>query len=1034
MGYPSVALSIIFGLVCAGSAFLGVFTLSLHWKSRANLVFFALCMSLCVWALGFSFAISAANEAVCLFWRRISAFGWSVFFSLMLHFMIELTGNNGFFRKRWRLLLLYAPSAVTVAAFTFTPLNPQQYHLVHTALGWVNVAVNNFWDWFYTAYYASFSVAGLILVWRWGKKAQNAKIKSQAKLIVWPFIITMLAGSLTDIFGSSLFSTTLPQMAPLLMALPITAVFYSIFKYGLLNPKHVGEPVILMNDQVRARIFNYLSAALAVGAILNFLSYYFTDSGKDLPGVLLFSLTLVLFGALFQVFERSKIKADTRDILNTILFSCFIPVVSLRYIDAGSITTWTFPFIILILSLVFGKRFMQVSVIISTLVTQALLWALLPNATVRMNAVTHTGLLFVYLAAIWFASFVNRIFLFKLRENACQISSQKLISELSFEYMSVKEDNFGEKTNRMLERLGNFFELDRIFVFLFGAGYEKISCPHRWCKKAYPEEAQPPKDAPSVTYPRLVHQILSNAIVYESDMDKLPAGAVREIRALANGQVHMFIALPVLNNGNVLGFLFAVSFTSGKALPETQINIFKIISNIFADALAKVRQEGKINQLAYYDHLTHLPNRQLFKDRLNQAVYLAKQTNAAVAIMLLDIDSFKAVNDTIGHERGDHLLIKVAHQLRNAVHPDDTVSRFGGDEFLILFHETGADIAGTAAAIMNIFEKPFMLHGQEFFITASAGLAVFPADGGDTEQLIKNADIAMNKAKANGKNQFVVCSTEMKQEVSYKMKLSNSLYRVLEKNEVFLHYQPLVCLNTKEIVGVEALLRWKHPEMGAVAPGVFIPLAEQNGLICPIGEWVLKTACRQNKAWQDAGFPAVRVAVNVSAHQWRNPNFVHRVKEILSETGLHPKYLELEVTESAAIHEADYIIKVIGDLKKYGLSVSIDDFGTEYSSLSRLKLLPVDKIKMDMQFIRGISGNEKDQTITKAIISLAQNLGLKVIAEGVETITQLEFLSDRMCDEVQGFYYYEPLSAQDMEKVFKSRLGGIAHMPYALHA
>ena len=320
---------------------------------------------------------------------------------------------------------------------------------------------------------------------------------------------------------------------------------------------------------------------------------------------------------------------------------------------------------------------------------------------------------------------------------------------------------------------------------------------------------------------------------------------------------------------------------------------------------------------------------------------------------------------------------------------------------------------------MSIFDKPFMLGSHEYFVKANAGISVYPADGDNADKLIKNADIAMYKAKDIGINQYLLCSSAMKDEALLKMKLSNSLYRALERDELYIHYQPQVSVDSRQIIGMEALLRWRHPEMGMISPGMFIPIAEQNGLIIPIGEWVLRTACKQNKVWQDEGLTPVRMAVNVSIYQIRNSDLVAQVRAALDETGLSPQYLELEITESVANKEADAILNNLNALKELGISISIDDFGTEYSSLSRLSILPIDRVKMDMQFVRNLNKSEKDKAITKGIVYIAHKLGLKLIAEGVETDSQFEFLDQLKCDEVQGYYFYRPLSPEDMEAVIR---------------
>ena len=390
----------------------------------------------------------------------------------------------------------------------------------------------------------------------------------------------------------------------------------------------------------------------------------------------------------------------------------------------------------------------------------------------------------------------------------------------------------------------------------------------------------------------------------------------------------------------------------------------------------------------------------------------------------MDLDSFKMINDTMGHSRGDEILKRVAQNLTNILRKTDTVARFGGDEFLIMLDniENEKNISDMGNKIMDTFKRPFIIDEHEFFITGSAGIAVYPGDGEDGETLVKNADIAMYRAKANGKNKYVMCTENMKEEVKKNMTISNHLFRARERGELMVYYQPQINLQTGKIIGLESLLRWNHPTFGMIPPNVFIPLAEKNGSINSIGEWVLRTACNQNKAWQDMGLLYARIAVNLSVIQFNDPLIVEKVDKILKETGLSPKHLELEITESIAVKENKNVVDILDRLKKLGVSISIDDFGTEYSSLSRLKTLPIDRIKIDMQFIHGIEGNEKDQAITKIIINLAKSLNLEVIAEGVETKGQMEFLNQKMCEEAQGYYYYKPMPAEELEEILINKI------------
>lgn len=432
----------------------------------------------------------------------------------------------------------------------------------------------------------------------------------------------------------------------------------------------------------------------------------------------------------------------------------------------------------------------------------------------------------------------------------------------------------------------------------------------------------------------------------------------------------------------------------------------------------RIEMEHKIIKLAYYDYLTGLPNKRLFKDRLNQCIINSARNDAALMVLFLDLDSFKRINDTRGHATGDELLKAVSGRITNTLREDDTVCRVGGDEFLVLVKNLEErHIEKLSVKILDIFKKPFIINNHELFITTSIGGAIYPIDGEDVDTLIKNADIAMYKAKEEGKNKFRLCTSIIKDRVIEEMKLTNSLYHALERNELELYYQPQLSVVSGEIIGLEALIRWHNPKLGLVNPGEFIYIAEKTGLILPIGEWVMRSACSQNKKWQDAGILNVPIAINLSVNQFQNTEIVELITNILKETDLNPSYLELEITENIIMKNAEYIIESLKQLKQLGVKVAIDDFGKEYSSLNYIKQLPIDKIKIDMSFVQGINVNHKDEAIINVIIVLAKNLGLKVIAEGVETKEQLEFLEEQMCDEIQGYYYYKPMSATHIEEL-----------------
>lgn len=454
-------------------------------------------------------------------------------------------------------------------------------------------------------------------------------------------------------------------------------------------------------------------------------------------------------------------------------------------------------------------------------------------------------------------------------------------------------------------------------------------------------------------------------------------------------------------------------------LSKSESALKKAIEKLQDEVLEHEKTQEQIKYIAYHDTLTGLPNRNLLNELLVHSITLAERNNKCMAVLFLDIDGFKMINDSKGHGMGDQILQEVAERLLKTLRKSDVIARHGGDEFIVIIEEldncSGVELI--ANKIINCFQEPFHLENQDYFLTTSVGVAVYPADGQTPDMLIKNADIAMYKAKENGKNQYLFCTPVMKDVANETMELSTNLYRAIEKNELELYYQPQLSCHNNQIMGVEALIRWRHPVMGLISPAKFIPIAEKTGLILPIGEWVLRTACQQNKKWQEQGLPKIRMGVNLSLRQFHNNDLLNLVESVLKETKLAPQYLELEITETIAMKEKSYIINTLNAFRQIGVSIAIDDFGTEYSSLSYLKHLPVDRLKVAMQFIRGIGIDHKDEALAKGIIVLAKSIGMNVIAEGVETKEQLEFLKNHNCDEIQGYYFFKPLAEAEMTKL-----------------
>jgi len=474
---------------------------------------------------------------------------------------------------------------------------------------------------------------------------------------------------------------------------------------------------------------------------------------------------------------------------------------------------------------------------------------------------------------------------------------------------------------------------------------------------------------------------------------------------------------PILSHERKVLGTFALYSKTVRSPHATETRLIDMATPLAGIAIERQLAEKRIRYMGDHDALTGLPNRTLLEDRLKQAILYAQRYDRLVTVVFLDLDKFKLVNDSLGHSAGDELLKTVAQRMLQCVRRTDTVVRLGGDEFVIILFDQPSDVDGVTPALHKIQEailRPIQLSGHTLHVTCSMGLATYPADGSDTDTLLSNADAAMYRAKELGRNSYQFYTSEMNNKVQGKLAMQDGLRNALNHDEFLLLYQPQVDLHSGQIIGVEALIRWQHPELGMVPPIKFIPQAEETGLIVPIGDWVIHTACRQNKDWQEAGYPPITMSVNISARQFIERDLIDRVRHALQETGLDPMYLELELTESLIMQDLQQAISKMKELQSMGISLSIDDFGTGYSSLAALKSFPIARLKIDQSFVRDLPDNENDKAIATAVISLGHKLNLKVIAEGVETEEQQTFLRENGCDEIQGHVFSRAVSAEEI--------------------
>lgn len=998
----------------------GSYILFLNAENALNRLFFSVCLSLSVWCFAFSIANSAPNYEMVLFWRRISVIGWGVVYSILVHYALILTRPKGYRIPKILYLMIYIPSFFSIIIFGASSYSVTTYHLVETGVGWVNISQGGIWDVLFTGYCLGYGLWVLVLIGRWGYRSKDSKIRWQSFLIVTSFALNLLLGAFSDIILNAYTRIRTPQLAPVFSLISITAIFYVIRKYGLMNQDQnaMAEPGRILSEVNLAKIFNISTMICIIAGMVDFAAQFFFNMDKpDFSGVFVISVIFIGTGLCLQIIKFIKIKDGAKESLFGVLMTVAFLVFTLYFSDTGSITIWAAPFIMIVVSVLFNKKRILVMLGGSVILTEIYIWWKVPYVASYVDGSDYLSRISILGIGVTMAYFVNRIYVKRLQENETQFQHQKMISQVSSEFVNANEGNLKEKIEQLLSMLGEFFKVDNVFFYHIvspaggerknSSGMDCYSAMYTWCKP----ESDIQEDQLRAYFPEKC------IACYGEFKDGMDLQEQIENQVMSELKLSTVLHLPVLKNGSIIGTLCFIAKDQKIVWTREERELLSILDNILSDALIKIEAEREILHMAYYDGLTGLPNRKLFRHRLEEDIALAEKFHQNAGVMFIDLDAFKDVNDTMGHVAGDELLYQVARRLEAVVGTGGTVGRFGGDEFLVStgISTTVGAFEDFAKSILRTFEEPVFVQEQEFFVKASIGISVYPVDGTSEDQLIQNADLAMYTSKEKGKNQYTLCSMEMKDAVVKKAILTNRLFRAMEKQELKVLYQPQVDAQTGKIVGAEALLRWNQEEYGMVSPSVFIPLAEKTGLINPIGEWVLEQACQQWAHWRDMGIKPIRMAANLSIEQFHNPGLVHSIDRIMKNTGIDPSYLELEITESVAVKESWEVEKVLSQLKEFGVQIAIDDFGAEYSSLGRIKNLPVDRLKIDMQFAKGIEPGNKDEVIAMVILQLAQKLNLQVIAEGVETENQFAFFKNQGCHEIQGFYFYRPMPPEELE-------------------
>lgn len=1008
-------------------ASMGLFSIYINPNENKNRLFFLVCLSSSIWSFSLAMMTSAYTKNSALFWMRFSSLGWGTIYAFLLHFTLILNHPNISVKKRCLRFLLYIPALVVVYFFFFSPHAIDNYDIVYTFYGFTDPGTSlmesaSFPITFFHIYYISYMLIIIVSLWIFSKKTTDVSKRFQSKILLYSYMLTVIVGSVLDQAILWQPDPLVPRFAVIVALLPMFTIFYIIKTHRFLLPKNLStcDTEHLLNDVNKIRLYEYAASFFLLLGFISFGTQYFVQRFLMNPQ-LIFSGTMLLFGCTLACFQKITLKSQLRDTLSALVVAIAIPFVTLHFSRYNSITIGAFPLAILLVSIIFDHRWIIVMIGISSLLTHLFMTLSISAKNIFIDSTDYIIRGVFLFIMMLLTLHIRKIFAEKLVENEKQMQFQKSIASLSSRFFAHSSEDVNHKINQLLSIAGNYFQSDRVYIFWYSPDKATMTQTYEWCADGVEPTIDFIVTIETIDIPWWTQRILNDDFLYIPNIDLMPEEASVEKEVLSSQGIKSLICIPTVDKVGVTGFVGLDSVHVLTEWSENHRNMLKIVSNLISDAFEKMESEKSIYTMAYHDQLTSLPNRFYLDEKLEAQIRLAQESSSIIALLFLDIDSFKYINETIGHMNGDLLLIEVAKRLTFQLPSEsDTLIRFGSDEFIIMLASprSSEEVEQVAQRIIEAFRQPIFLGNQNFFVSVSIGISIYPIDGIEPSTLIKNADVTMYESKRLGKNQYNFCSSSIKEIVSEKIRLTNYLHRALEKDELMLYYQPLISASTGKIKGFEALLRWRQESIGMVSPALFIPIAEQTGLIHPIGKWVLMSACKQAQKWRHEFGVDFEIAVNLSMKQFKDSHLIDTVKEALT-CGLPAHLLELEITESEEIETEMFILNMLYALKNLNVRIAIDDFGTKYSSLSRLKVLPIDKIKIDMQFIHGITVDPKNQSITKSIIDLSKNLSLTVLAEGVESKDQLDFLTSHGCDEIQGYYFYRPMSADDIEALLK---------------
>ncbi len=1010
-----VMLATIFAIASYIYMLIGLYSLSLDEHSKVNKAFFWMCVTLSIWGATFAIGTQTCPDDMptARFFQQLAVFGWGGFYPAIYHFF-KLAYNNGKKLSKRCLFLIYSPMVIAWIGFFFLgEYSQKQFNMVYTEWGWSNIVPATPLNIFFISYALIFAALTLYYIYKLYRESVDAHVKRRAAVLLGFYMVITSMAVFFDGYMVRVLHEGAVQITELLLLPPVLFMMYVLIKDNVMDKVVVDYDENVMSYFTRVRLFRLLGY---VFVFFGYITLYFNEMVvlHKMPHQIEVSVFLIVVGLIhFRIHELFETPKQVYRFITTVGVMMFF-LVFIRYQHDGVITMWAVFFFYVLITTIFENMHYTIVIASSMMIIQILYWHKSPRYYFYMDWTDYFGWITLIWMVVLVISFVNKIYRQKIAESLEQIHMQEVFTELSKAVLDIHMDNVIEKSMYYLAFCNEQFGNIRSYYYSVKDGKLILFNYVSNDKKSYDGSKLAFDETFTLDEFTNKHSLLVNSIDVLDHTQRHIKEYLQDVKS------HGIYIMIVRYKDEIVGVLVYEFDKQEKNYIYHKYN--NLLSNVVHDMINKLNYERDMYYSANYDKITHIRNIDAFL-RDVEADIKNKELNY-YAILFMDIDNFKSINDAFGHEIGDKVLNIVAHRVSEYLKEENIIARFGGDEFCIFLNDVSntKEIEERVSQIISLFIPPIATSNYEFKININVGIAVHPEDGSTLSAMLKNADLAMYTSKKIGSMRYHFCDDQDKELIMERALYTNSLYSALPNDEFILAYQPQMSCKTEKIVGAEALIRWKSSEYGLVPPGKFISILEHTGLIVQVGEWIMEQAAICHIDMIRRGLPPMKLSVNLSAIQFQNVHLVESIRNILNKWNIDAAYYELEITESAVSEDSSFIVENFLEIKALGCHIAIDDFGVEFSSLNRLQMLPLDKLKIDQNFIRGIGIDPKKEAIIKFIIELSKSLGLTSTAEGVETKAQKDYLLENECDEIQGYYYGKPMFYEEFEEFVKNNI------------